>query len=60
MKLNSKIFVAGHNGMVGKSIIKYLSNKGYSNLFTVSRKELDLCNFKKVQKYFSDFLEPIL
>ncbi len=52
MKLNSKIFVAGHNGMVGKSIIKYLSNKGYSNLFTVSRKELDLCNFKKVQKYF--------
>ena len=37
-----KIFVAGHNGMVGKSICKSLKESGYDNLLTISRKKLDL------------------
>ena len=38
-----KIFIAGHHGMVGSAILRNLKNKGYSNIITASRDELDLC-----------------
>jgi GDP-L-fucose synthase len=46
-----KIFVAGHNGLVGSSIYKNLKKKN-CKIFIQSKKELDLRDFKKVKKYF--------
>ena len=37
-KIKNKIFIAGHNGMVGKAILKELLKKGYSRLYTISKK----------------------
>jgi GDP-L-fucose synthase len=52
MKKNSKIFVAGHNGLVGSAIVRLLQKKGYGNLVLRSRKELNLCNQQAVKKFF--------
>ena len=52
MKKNSFIFLAGHNGLVGKSVLNLLKNKGFKNIITVDRKKLDLRNFDKVKKFF--------
>ena len=53
-KLNklSKIFVAGHNGLVGSSVVRRLKFYGYKNILTISKKKLDLRNQKAVEKYF--------
>ena len=48
---NSKIFVAGHKGMVGSSIVRYLKKKKYKNILTVDKKNLDLLNQIKTQKF---------
>ena len=47
----SKIYIAGHNGLVGSAIIRKLREKGYNNLITQTRKELDLTNQKKVFEF---------
>ena len=52
MKKNSFIFLAGHNGLVGKSVLNLLKKKGFKNIITVDRKKLDLRNFDKVKKFF--------
>ena len=44
---NSKIYIAGHNGMVGSAIKRKLQKKGYNNLLTINKKKLDLINQKK-------------
>ena len=54
MNLNSKIYVAGHNGLVGSAIIKNLQEKGYTNLITKTHKELDLIDQKSVEQFFID------
>ena len=54
MKRSDNIFIAGHKGLVGSSIFNLLKNKGYKNLITVNRKNLDLRNFDKVIKYFKN------
>ena len=48
-----KIFVAGHNGMVGSSLVRLLKNKDVE-IITRDRKELDLLNQKKVQNFFKN------
>lgn len=48
---NDKIFVAGHNGLVGSSIVRRLRQKKYTNILTVDRTGLDLLNQNKVFKY---------
>ena len=48
INLNSKIFVAGHKGLVGSAIVRKLKEKGYKNILTVSRSKLDLTNQQKV------------
>ena len=48
---NIKIFLAGHNGMVGSSILNILKKKKYKNIITQSRKKLDLTDQKKTQKF---------
>ena len=52
MKKTDKIFVAGHNGLVGKATFDLLKKKGFKNLITVNRKKLDLRDKTKVMKYF--------
>jgi GDP-L-fucose synthase len=54
MKLNTnlKIFIAGHNGLVGSSILRYLKKKGYSSLITAERKDLDLEDISQVESFF--------
>ena len=47
-----KIFVAGHNGMVGNAIVRELKKNNYNNILTVERKELDLSNDLDVKKWF--------
>lgn len=49
---NSKIFIAGHNGLVGNAIYRLLKKKNYKRLITASRKNLDLRNKKKVTDFF--------
>ena len=39
MKKNSFIFLAGHNGLVGKSVLNLLKNKGFRNIITVDKKK---------------------
>lgn len=45
---NSKIFLAGHNGLVGSAILRRLNILGYKNILTVEKKKIDLTNQKKV------------
>ena len=44
---NSKIFIAGHNGMVGSAIHRKLLRKGFKNIIVINRKKLDLLSQKK-------------
>ena len=53
MEKNSKIFVAGHNGLVGSAIVRKLRSEGYDNLILRSRRELDLRNQNAVREFFS-------
>jgi GDP-L-fucose synthase len=48
-----KIYVAGHNGMVGGAIVKELMNNGFANLITASSKELDLRRQSDVEQFFA-------
>lgn len=52
MNLYSKIYVAGHKGLVGSAIWKQLQDKGYTNLIGRTSKELDLTNSKIVEEFF--------
>ena len=52
MEKNSKIFVAGHRGMVGSAIVRELKKQGYDNIITRTHKELDLCRQKEVEDFF--------
>lgn len=54
MKKNTKIYIAGHNGMVGSAIWRTLSNKGFSNLIGASSKELDLRNQQAVRDFIAE------
>jgi len=54
MELDSKIFVAGHRGMVGSAIYKDLINKGYHNIVTRTSQELNLINQQDVARFFNE------
>ena len=47
----SKIFVAGHKGMVGSAIIRKLKKKGFSRIISVDKKNLDLLDQDQVFKF---------
>ena len=51
---HSKIYIAGHNGMVGSAISRKLKSLGYHNLITKSSKELDLRNQEQTQDFFKN------
>ena len=52
MKLKSKIYVAGHKGLVGSAIIRKLESSGYKNLIVKTHSELDLTDQLKVSLFF--------
>ena len=52
MEKTSKIYVAGHAGMVGSAIVRELQKQGYSNIITKSHAELDLMNQQDVNDFF--------
>lgn len=52
MEKNSKIYVAGHCGMVGSAIVRELKRQGYKNLLLRTHGELDLCRQNEVEHFF--------
>ena len=52
MKKNSKIYIAGHNGLVGGAVYDALKKKGYKNIIFKRKKDLDLTDKKKVDLFF--------
>ena len=52
MKFDSKIFVAGHRGLVGSAIVRKLKENGHSNILTKSRYLMDLTDQYKVEEFF--------
>ena len=52
MTLDSKIFVAGHNGMVGSAIVRRLTELGYTNIITLNRNKLNLLDQSEVDNFF--------
>ena len=53
MEKNSRIYVAGHQGMVGSAIVRELQRHGYTNLITRTHSELDLCRQSDVEDFFA-------
>jgi len=49
----SKIFIAGHNGLVGSALVRKLKEKGFDNLLLKNRSELDLTNQHSVEVFFA-------
>ncbi len=54
MQKDSKIFIAGHRGMVGSAIVRNLAAKGFSNIITRTSAELDLRNQQSVNTFFEE------
>ncbi|WP_353133168.1 GDP-L-fucose synthase [Pseudopedobacter sp.] len=54
MEKSAKIYVAGHNGMVGSAIFRKLKAEGFTNIVTKSSKELDLRNEQAVRQFFNE------
>jgi GDP-L-fucose synthase len=53
MNKDSRIYVAGHNGLVGSAIVRKLQEEGYKNIEVANRSYLDLKNQEDVREYFS-------
>ncbi len=53
MHPSSKIFIAGHNGLVGSALVRKLRHKGFDNLVLKTRQELDLTNQHAVEVFFA-------
>ncbi len=54
MKINSRIYVAGHRGLAGSAIYRALNNAGYQNIITRSHSELELLEASEVRAFFSE------
>ena len=54
MNQSDKIYVAGHNGMVGSAIVRKLREKGFINIITRPSSELDLTNQKDTYNFLQD------
>jgi len=53
MNKDSKIFVAGHKGMVGSAIVRHLESQGYSSIITVDKKDIDLTSQAETNIFFN-------
>lgn len=54
MQKDAKIYVAGHRGMVGSAVVRALRDKGYNNILTRTRKELDLTSQAAVREFYQN------
>ncbi|CAG0939488.1 partial GDP-L-fucose synthase, partial [Candidatus Brocadiaceae bacterium] len=54
MNKNAKIYIAGHNGMVGSAIVRKLIKEGYENLIMRDSRELDLTQQNQVAEFFAE------
>ena len=54
MNKNSKIYIAGHRGLVGSAILRSLEKNGYSNFLLRTHAELDLANQQAVAAFFQE------
>ena len=54
MNKNSKIYVAGHRGLVGSAIVRNLQSEGYTNIITRTHSELDLTDQQSVRRFFEE------
>ena len=52
MEKDSKIYIAGHTGLVGSALVRKFESEGYSNLITRSHSELDLAQQSEVEVFF--------
>ena len=52
MDINSKIYIAGHTGLVGSALLRNLKKKGYNNFILRDLEEMDLINQEKVDDFF--------
>ena len=52
MEMQAKIYVAGHRGLVGSSILRALDKAGYKNIVYRTHQELDLTNYEAVKEFF--------
>ncbi|MGC8903496.1 MAG: NAD-dependent epimerase/dehydratase family protein [Fervidobacterium sp.] len=52
MNKDSKIYIAGHRGLVGSAILRKLQEKGYKNMVVRTSKELDLRRQEDVERFF--------
>lgn len=53
MNLEDRIYIAGHQGLVGSSIVRNLTSKGFTHLITANRSQLNLLNQSEVEKFFA-------
>ena len=60
MEKNSKIFVAGHKGLVGSALVRQLTKLGYENIITASRELLDLTRQGAVEQFFDSFTSTLV
>ena len=60
IKKNSKIFLAGHNGLVGSSIFGKLKFLGFQNIITIDKKKLNLINQRDVFAFFKKIKPEIV
>tara|TARA_Y100000591_G_C21843747_1_gene707352 strand:+ start:99 stop:1052 length:954 start_codon:yes stop_codon:yes gene_type:complete len=54
MKKKSRIFLAGHRGLVGSAVLRKLINNGYHNVITIDKNKIDLRDFNKLSNYFKN------
>ena len=54
MKHDAKIYVAGHNGLVGSALVRQLKKQGYANLLCRTRRELDLTDQRQTHAFFEE------
>ena len=54
MDINSRIYVAGHTGMVGSAFVRCLRENGYKNIIKKAHQELDLTNQAETEKFFEE------
>ena len=60
IKKTDRIFIAGHKGMVGSAIKREFIKKGYENLLTEDRKNLDLLDYQSVKKWFEKYKPDVV
>lgn len=60
IKKNKKIFLAGHNGLLGSSILRTLKKKNYNNIITASKKNLDLRNQNNVNDFIKSHKPEVI